>query len=170
MFLFEMPAIKPRPDGSGRLLVVFSADELPVASEIGAAIQDYIELHSVPDRIYLVGLYFNREQLRTIRHSAELSDRLPPFLREPDHAVEHASIYNDGNAYIEEEVEWKAADKTVVERIRRAGLFAIFNSRQGLLGSTKTFHYIKPSGDHCGSFLRVAQVLAEGAEIDFIAC
>ena len=55
-----------------------------------------------------------------------------------------------------------------LDGILQSGVAHIFRARGGLLRCTPSFHYRKPSGAHCDSFLRAANVLVHGAEIGFI--
>ncbi len=59
---------------------------------------------------------------------------------------------------------------TDLDAIKHAGLNAIVNSRNVVLRAPPSHHYVLPSGDyHCQQFLRIANAMVQGAEIDFLA-
>lgn len=51
---------------------------------------------------------------------------------------------------------------------RRRAMTSIFNSRQGFVEATSTYHFENPSGRHTERFIRVSNILVRGAEIAFI--
>ena len=164
-----MPAIPQTRKAPRKLVVAFSADERPSLTKLGEAVQDHLASHSFPDRVYLLGFTFNEEELQAACHAEEFRDRLPPLLRDEPDSVRHLSIARDGSLRLRLGDQLRTVEESFAKRICRAGLFHIFERHSGRLTSGKTFHYVKPSGAHCSSFLRTTQVLVHGDQIDFVA-
>jgi len=169
MYIFALPFPDQHENAANPNLVAFIADEEVLLSTLAGGIQDYIELNFVPERIFVLGFSFNVAQINAACRSTEFRDLLPPLLRSDDKL---AVLSFDANGVLRRHSsdETDLAPFEQAESIQKLGLFNIFDKRNGLLGSKDTFHYVKPSGAHCRSFLRTAQVLLNGSEIDFIAC
>jgi len=49
------------------------------------------------------------------------------------------------------------------------GMNKIFQRRKGVIVSSPSYHFVKPSGDHCDKFIRASNLLISSAEVNFLA-
>jgi hypothetical protein len=131
----------------------------------------HLESHPPPDYIYVLAHQKSREFLATLVSKEKFLDRLPGSLRGvtplPVRCVsiaptgEFIQVLPGGGSRPESE--------EIRHQIFQAGIKAIFQRRGGILPPSPTFHYVKPSGMHSERFIRSAEVLVDGGEVDFIA-
>lgn len=58
---------------------------------------------------------------------------------------------------------------SVTKSILHGGSIEIFRKRRGLIVSSPNYHFLKPSGDHCNTFIRASNLLISGDEVSFLA-
>ncbi|TWU40036.1 hypothetical protein Q31b_33800 [Novipirellula aureliae] len=124
-------------------------------------VRRYCDENSPPDDVALLGPSFIKADLQRIRESDRFLKRLPGASRYVDTPVASQICFGaDG---------LQNCEHPDIARIVRAGLTCLFDRHQGLIRGSSAFHFIKPSGRHCDAFLRTANVLVRGVEIEFIA-
>jgi hypothetical protein len=50
-----------------------------------------------------------------------------------------------------------------------SGAAHIFQNRKGLITSLPSYHFVKPSGDHCDKFIRASNLFTSGVEVAFLS-
>ncbi len=67
------------------------------------------------------------------------------------------------------DLEWSALVEDRFAEVLRAGLLTVQEMRPPILKAERGFHYVKPSRKHSNYFIRGANLLVRGSEIDFLA-
>lgn len=60
-------------------------------------------------------------------------------------------------------------DQNRAARIIHYGMLSLFKRHRGLIVSNNSYHFVKPSGDHCNSFIRASNLLVSSNEVSFLA-
>jgi len=136
----------------------------------------YLQASSSPDHVVILTHKFSRGAIVGLATSDEFKARLPGRLRSQE-PIPVTCAYFDSSGEIfqvNQQLDKKPDDKdkklgALAESLVHAGLFSIFDRRNGLLPSSSLYHYVKPSGKHTGQFIRTAEILVDGGEVDFLA-
>jgi len=141
-------------------LVMFCSTTLPDAADFEEQLRDYCDLNSPPDRIYVLAPESEKELITNAVQSDEFKSRLPSVTRHLNTPSVQLMFFG---------VDGLTQNEDDCKHIRRLGMTCIFDRRDAMLEATSAHHYVKPSERHCDKFLRAANALVDGAEIDFIA-
>lgn len=161
-------------DQPRRALVVFNSVMPPAAEIYEARLCEFLADRRTPDILYFVGHYADLQRYKNLLESELLLSRiegragisLPPEYR--------FLLFNPGTKgyeFFSREgllLELPEMGKELDE-LRHCGLQHIFLTRGGMLMGSPAHHYEKPSGKHSDNFIRTANVLANSAEVIFIA-
>lgn len=124
-------------------------------------IRNYCDQNTPPDDVLLIGPSYIQTELSALCKSQRLQTRLPGASRYTDTpTVTHICFDASG---------LQKSDFMKAEKVVQTGMLTLFQRYKGLIHGSPAFHYIKPSGRHCDGFLRTANVLVRGVEIEFIA-
>jgi hypothetical protein len=154
-----------------RSAVLFCSREEVTPDMFEQHLRSHLERNPPPDAIYIITLQPHWGFLATLQTNKKFLARLPGTIRNaiplPVHCVcvsatgEFTHVLSAGS---------RSEDKKVRDAIFYAGVKSIFQRRGGIFPASPAFHYIKPSGKHCDRFIRSAEILIDGGEIDFLAC
>jgi hypothetical protein len=130
----------------------------------------HLESHPPPDLIYILAQHKNRDFLATLPSNEKFLDRLPSTLRSVNPLPVRCVLIAPTGDFIQ---LLPGGSRTEPEEIRQlifqSGIKSIFQRRGGILPASPIYHYVKPSGMHSERFIRSAEVLVDGGEVDFIA-
>lgn len=59
--------------------------------------------------------------------------------------------------------------KSLSNEILQQGMAFLFKKHAGLIVSNHSYHFVKPSGDHCDKFIRASNLLVSSTEVSFLA-
>jgi hypothetical protein len=158
-----------------RYAVVFCSNEALTASYLSDRMHSYLQSSSAPDHVIMLTHKYSRNALVGLTDNDEFIARLPGRLRaEAPLPVTCAYFDETGNIL---KLDPERQEDTAHDRklgplagiLVRQGLFCIFDRRNGLLPSSPLYHYVKPSEKHTAEFIRTAEVLVDGGEVDFLA-
>ena len=121
-----------------------------------------------PDSILLLTPITHVDVVRLATDSAPVQDVVRALTRacDPPKIVVAAIDSASAVAALADGPPLTAADQ---RHLMQVGLFRIFHRRNGILPGSAGHHYVKPSGKHSDRFIRTANVLVSGAEVNFIA-
>ncbi|MNH76579.1 hypothetical protein D3C73_288540 [compost metagenome] len=151
------------------VLFIFNALETLRVEEFGTLLEDEVEANLVPDQVILVV----REPM--FAQTFELLSQDPQVTTALARLGGRSVVTLIGYNLKGEEASRRTlggntpALKVELKDIRRRALAAIFSHRHGFVESTSTYHFENPSGRHSDRFIRVSNILTQGAEITFIA-
>jgi hypothetical protein len=119
----------------------------------------FCEFNSPPEHVLVIVPKPMVDAALRVTSSSKYIDRLPASSRIVNEPVTEVHSF-DQRGFCD--WPWR-------EQIVRAGMTHLFRVHNGLIDGAPIFHYVKPSGKHCSAFLRAANVLVHGTEIDFVA-
>ncbi len=149
-----------------RFRIIHCSSPDPNVDEVIAALRE-VSLSQPPADSYAFftpNLELRRSQLQAIIAEAEFADRFPEVTKYFDTPSVHVVPFDHKGRLMN-----PPSGFPDLEVIVSAGMSKIFVDRKGLLTAQDGYHYAKPSGKHSQSFMRVGNVMASSAEIDFIA-
>lgn len=158
-----------------RYAVVFCSNEALTRSYLSDRMHSYLQSSASPDHVIILTHQYSRSALVGLTTNDEFIARLPGRLRtETPLPVTCAYFDKHGGIFhLDPEDEGDVTRDRKLGPIAVAlvheGLFSIFDRRNGLLPSSPLYHYVKPSGKHIAQFIRTAEVLVDGGEVDFLA-
>lgn len=136
----------------------------------------YLQSSASPDHVIILTHKFSRDVLVGLTTLDEFRARLPGRLRSQDPVpVTCAYFDSSGELFqVKQHPEIKPGDTdrklgALAGPLIHAGLFSIFDRRNGLLPTSPLYHYVKPSEKHTSQFIRAAEILVDGGEVDFLA-
>ncbi|CAH1906104.1 conserved hypothetical protein [Candidatus Nitrotoga sp. HW29] len=94
-------------------------------------------------------------------------DEFISFVGDANEKLKFLCITTDGR--IEDATSSQCVAEELKQRILNAGMIEIFKKRKGLITSSSSYHFVKPSGDHCDKFIRASNLLTSGEEVAFLA-
>lgn len=59
--------------------------------------------------------------------------------------------------------------ESLSNEILQQGMAFLFKKHAGLIVSNHSYHFVKPSGDHCDKFIRASNLLVSSTEVSFLA-
>lgn len=150
-------------------LVVFVA-AVSYLDSIVKGIRDEVDRNMTPRRIVFLGVGGGADLIRKKIKSDKVSD-------EELRALLHSEESDAGIVFLDIQESGLAIDldggrgliKEELDFILEAGSRFIFKKRSGVVESNGAFHFLKPSGQHCGKFIRASNALVSGVEVMFLA-
>jgi hypothetical protein len=146
-------------DNKAKSLVIYSTKKNPDSSRISSLLRDYCDRIIIPDRIIIIIPKPFEETYEALIQDERFQSYLPLVTR----------VKNTPEVQILSFDENGESNKSELDDLKLYGLINIFKSRDGIIESSSTHHYIKPSGRHSNKFIRAGNVLVSGSEINFIA-
>lgn len=155
------------------VLVIFAASSRLSSSAFATLIEREIDENLQPDEVLVVvrePIFDDADQaLREDQAAITAIDRLGGKAR-----VSLASYGVQGQEIRRQQIgDALPNDSEYVEvqfdDFRRRALTHIFQTRHGFVESTASYHFENPSGRHTNRFIRLSNILADRAEIGFIA-
>lgn len=147
--------------------VAFFATSKRAGSDLGSQLRDFFARNALSSELWLVGPSYVADDLRRIRDSASLTERLEHAAKLDavrvvvfDHEGVWAELDNDADRIV---------DTKTAQQVRDEGLKVMFCEGGGLMQAHAGLHYAKPSGGHTQSFLRAGPVLARSPLTYFAA-
>lgn len=167
-FLFSWPQSN-EPGENIRWLVAFISH--PDPSLLPESIAEYLERDFSFERLVIVGFTFNRLATLALHESGRLDDRLPPIFRNKPALIEYWFIGPNGTIQTE---TGTTCDPRKTAGLFHAGAEAMFFDHSmhppcnPILEAPIGFHFVKPSKEHSSHFIRVAELLRKGEQIEFL--
>ncbi len=157
--IFSFPVSDLRE--TGRVTLVCFLTSHGQEDDLLDEIRNYCDQSTPPDDVLLIGPSYKQKDLSVLCKSKRLQTRLPGASRYVDTpTVTHICFDASG---------LQKSDFKNIEKVVQTGMLTLFQRYNGLIHGSPAFHYIKPSGRHCDGFLRTANVLVRGVEIEFIS-
>jgi hypothetical protein len=151
---------------NNRIRVIYCSTPKPETAAVIAALRKFSMDYPPADSLYLIvpNVKDRADAVAAIIADEEFKDRFPEIMRYFRRPESHIITFSaDG------QLNGLPATGPPLKSIIDAGMSKIFYERKGLLTAQDGYHYAKPSGKHSQSFMRVGNVMASSAEIEFIA-
>jgi len=157
--IFTFP-VRDLPKPQYTTLVCFATHQFH-EDDLLDEVRKYCDRHSPPDEVVLLGPSFVSNVFDNVTSSTRFQSRLPGASRHVGTPCVETLCFDAAGP--------QNIGRPEIGRILRTGLMTLFQEHRGLIRSSSAVHYVKPSGRHCDAFLRTANVLVRGIEIEFIA-
>ena len=157
-----------RQASSRDVLMIFVATPQLDPKALATAVEAEIEINLLPDELLIVIRDTAFEGAR--KALDENSQNVATFARLRGRVTVTLASYGcTGSESNRAHVMGPGATRKIeFHDFQRRAVTSIFNSRQGFVESTSTYHFENPSGRHTERFIRLSNILARGAEIAFI--
>lgn len=125
-----------------------------------------IEENLTPLNVYILAVGADAEEFDGFNQVTFL-DEFVSFVGDATEKLKFLRITTVGS--IEDVTSCQCVAEELKQRILNAGMIEIFKKRKGLITSSSSYHFVKPSGDHCDKFIRASNLLTSGEEVAFLA-
>jgi len=125
-----------------------------------------IEENLAPFNVYILAVGADAEEFIGFSQVSFL-DEFVSFVGDANDKLKFLRITTVG--HIEDATSSQCVAEELKQRILNAGMIEIFKKRKGLITSSSSYHFVKPSGDHCDKFIRASNLLTSGEEVAFLA-
>ncbi|MCS0382812.1 hypothetical protein ND925_08475 [Vibrio diabolicus] len=144
-------------------LVIFSGSKFNCSSLI-KAIKDEVYKNLVPSNVILISHGMTQNEVELILKDEVFVDEFEGFVGNVKECLIFLKVCTSGSLnYIDDtDFEYKL-------ELTQAGANEIFSRRKGVITSSPSYHFAKPSGDHCDKFIRASNIFTSGTEVSFLA-
>lgn len=159
LFRFNKPSAKLSP-----IMAIFCNSSLDLHQLI-KEIKEDISKNLVPNEVLMFGFGVNEEQKLRLLNDKLFNQEFESYIGTASSKIQFLNVNNDGDI----------TDVTSKEKynyrheLLQAGANEIFKKRKGIITSTSTYHFSKPSGDHCDKFIRASNLFTSSVEVTFLA-
>ncbi|MEH6480897.1 MULTISPECIES: hypothetical protein [Pseudoalteromonas] len=145
-------------------LVVFSHSDFEVSS-LTKVIKEDVDENLIPQRVYLMGYDLTLTVKEELTSDSFFADEIDSWIGTFTDKVSFLTVTSAG--LIKEFDSNK--NFSFSSQLLTTGAGSIFESRKGLITSLPSYHFLKPSGDHCDKFIRASNLFTSGIEVAFLA-
>lgn len=123
-----------------------------------------VEENLSPEYLYIIGI--NIEELKnSLLSDALFLEEVGSWVSDIEKRLKFLNVSNNGSIL---ELDSGAA-YDYADQLMQAGVGDIFVRRKGLITSSESYHFAKPSGAHCDKFIRTSNLFTSGLETTFLA-
>lgn len=159
IFRFNKPSAKLSPT-----LAIFCISSLDLHQLI-KEIKEDISKNLVPNEVLMFGFGVDESQKSRLLNDQLFNQEFESYIGTASSKIQFLNVNNDGDI----------TDVTTGKKysyrheLLQAGASEIFKKRKGVISSTSTYHFSKPSGDHCDKFIRASNLFTSSVEVTFLA-
>lgn len=146
-------------------LAIFVASNIGLDA-ISKALKMDVTENLVLKNVYLISLKKQQITLSDCKSDKSFVSEFDSYVGEIDQRLFCLSVDKDG---VLKDCGGKGISGELRSAILHRGMLALFKKRSGLVVSNHGYHFVKPSGDHCNSFIRGSNLLVSGVEVAFLA-
>jgi len=161
---FAFRFCEPNENKRKSLAIFFSSYVSP--DSVVKILKADIEENLAPSNVYILAIGADEGEFTGFNQVSFL-DEFVSYVGDVKEKLKFLSITADGG------MEDSTANLCVAEELKQsilhAGMIDIFKKRKGLITSSSSYHFVKPSGDHCDKFIRASNLLISGEEVAFLA-
>jgi hypothetical protein len=147
-------------------LAIFFSSELSLDS-IVKAIRNGVEEALVPKNVYIIVMDTFKSSLKTCKEDKSFKSEFDSFVGDTGDKLISLYVTSDGDI-----IDFDKDSKISAElqsAIFHAGMIFLFKKHKGVITSSPSYHFVKPSGDHADKFIRSSNLLVSGIEVTFLA-
>ena len=145
-------------------LVLFCHSDIEVSSLI-KEIKEDVMLNLVPSDVIILGYGITASAVGGIISNSMFTSEFESFVGVVEDKLEFITVDENGDLTTVR----KGEAVLFKHEMMVAGANEIFKSRKGLITSSPSYHFSKPSGDHCDKFIRASNLFTSGVEVAFLA-
>ncbi|MFK5948540.1 MAG: hypothetical protein QM500_07205 [Methylococcales bacterium] len=145
-------------------LVVFGHSDFEVSS-LTKVIKDDVDENLVPQRLYLMAYDLTSKVKKELTSDNFFADEIDSWIGTLEDKVSFLTVTPTG------QIKELGSDEEFgfSYKLLTTGAGSIFEYRKGLITSLPSYHFLKPSGDHCDKFIRASNLFTSGIEVAFLA-
>lgn len=159
-FRFSESQVKDRSS-----LVIFVASKIGLDLISKALKQDVTE-NLVPKKVFIISFEYCPITFQGCKNDLSFVNEFHAYVGEIDTRLICLLVGRDG---ILTDCTGENINEAQRSVILNSGMLALFKKHSGLVVSNYGYHFAKPSGDHCNSFIRASNLLVSGVEVTFLA-
>jgi len=158
-FRFKCNSVRPA--------LVICCNTMVSSDEIVKAVKADIQSNLLPDCVYLLGPQNHKDSFLALFQDDSFNEEFESFVGNTSDKL-FPLVYDNSGRIIAVRTGLEIASDLQMALVS-GGVLDIFKRRQGLITSSTSFHFSKPSGDHCSGFIRASNLLVAGEEVAFLA-
>lgn len=159
LFRFNKPSAKLSPT-----MAIFCISSLDLHQLI-KEIKEDISKHLVPNEVLIFGFEVDETQKSRLLNDQLFNQEFESYIGPASKKIQFLNVNNDGDI---SDITTKKS-YSYRHELLQAGANEIFKKRKGVITSTPTYHFSKPSGDHCDKFIRASNLFTSSVEVNFLA-
>lgn len=154
-----------REDNKSRdSLVVFCHGTIE-ASSLTKEIKQDVELNLSPCCVYIMGFNIDTVVATRLFKDTLFVEEVESWVGNSSEKIVFLKVTGKGNIQkVSENFDFKYSQKLL-----KFGAVNIFQKRKGLITSSPSYHFVKPSGAHCDKFIRASNLFTSSVEVAFLA-
>ncbi|MDP3270233.1 hypothetical protein [Limnobacter sp.] len=160
VFRFSESQVKDRSN-----LAIFVASRIGLDA-ISKAIKQDVTENLVPKTVYLISLENCSITLEDCKNDFSFTSEFDSYVGEIDSYLICLIVNRNGSLT---DCAGENIDEARRSKILNGGMLDLFRKHSGLVVSNHGYHFVKPSGDHCNSFIRASNLLISSVEVTFLA-
>jgi hypothetical protein len=134
-------------------------------SSLTKIIKEDVDKNLVPQRLYLMKYNLTEKVRNELISDDFFGDEIDSWIGAIESNLSFLTVSHKGKI-----TELTSGKEFVFSlTLLRSGAEAIFEKRKGLITSLPSYHFLKPSGDHCDKFIRASNLFVSGIEVAFLA-
>ncbi len=145
-------------------LVVFCHSDFEVSS-LTKVIKEDVDENLIPQRVYLMGYDLSSAVKEELTSDSFFADEIDSWIGTFSDKVSFLTVTSTGRINNSDSNE----EFCFSSQLLTTGAESIFENRKGLITSLPSYHFLKPSGDHCDKFIRASNLFTSGIEVAFLA-
>ncbi|UKY38940.1 hypothetical protein [Pantoea dispersa] len=159
LFRFNRPSAKLSPT-----MAIFCISTIDLHQLI-KEIKEDISKNLVPNEVLIFGFEVDEAQKSRLLNDQLFNQEFESYIGPVSSKIQFLNVNNDGDI-----IDVTTKNKySYRHELLQAGANEIFKKRKGVITSTSTYHFSKPSGDHCDKFIRASNLFTSSVEVTFLA-
>lgn len=162
-FLFRF--LEPADDKRSSLVIFFSSEISP--NSITKELKRSVEESLVPRNVYLLTMESSSSAFSQYKQDFSFISEFDCYIGDIREKLVYLYVKPDGviiNYAINHPIE-----DALKSAILKTGMISLFRQHKGVISSSPSYHFEKPSGDHCDKFIRASNLLVSRNEVAFLA-
>jgi hypothetical protein len=147
-------------------LVIFFSTEISLDSAVKALMKD-VEESLAPKNVYIMAMEPFKSALLDIKKDESFNSEFDSFVGDIKDKLICLLVKSDGDI-INLDGNFIITD-VLKNAILQTGMICLFKKHKGVITSSPSYHFVKPSGDHADKFIRASNLLVSSIEVTFLA-
>jgi hypothetical protein len=147
-------------------LAIFFSSELSLDSII-KTIKNDVQESLTPKNVYIIIMATFKDNLSRCKSDNSFKDEFNSFVGDVEKKLISLHIESNGDA-IDFDKGGKITDN-LKSAIFQTGMISLFKKHKGVITSSPSYHFVKPSGDHADKFIRSSNLLVSSIEVTFLS-
>ena len=147
-------------------LAIFFSTEISLDSAVKAIKKD-VEESFVPKNIYIMAMAEFKDALSACKQNESFNNEFDSFVGDIQRKLIYLFFKPDGEIVCLDDNYSIPSDLKIT--ILQTGMICLFKKHKGVITSSPSYHFVKPSGDHADKFIRTSNLLVSSIEVTFLA-